>query len=204
MDLSRGAIGILGGTFDPVHYGHLAAAQEAAAVLGLDRVLFLPANDPPHKREESVTAAAQRLAMVKLAIADNPLFDLCEIELYRSGPSYTVDTLRSLRSTLPNTELYFIVGMDSLTELPGWHDPIGILDLAHVIAVHRPGWNTVDVRDLVAKIPTAASRVQVIPMPGLDLSATDLRSRIHDGRPVRYLIPDPVIGYIREHGLYRS
>ncbi|MBM2810361.1 MAG: nadD [Chloroflexi bacterium] len=203
MDVSR-AIGVLGGTFDPVHYGHLAAAQEAAMVLSLDRVLFLPANDPPHKRDEPVTAAANRAAMVRLAIADNPLFEICEIELERPGPSYTVDSLRTLHARLPDIEIYFIVGMDSLADLPTWHDPMGILELACIAAIYRPGSKPVDLKIMAKEVPGAESRVRLIATPGLDIASTDLRARLRDGnRPVRYLLPDAVIEYIEANGLYR-
>ncbi len=196
-------VGILGGTFDPLHDGHLVAANEAAWELGLERVLFMPAGNPPHKQDEVVTSAEHRVAMVRLAIADNPRFELCTIELERSGPSYTVDTLRELRAREPAIEPYFIIGMDSLADLPSWHDPGGILKLAHLVAMHRAGWDVVDVKQLDRVVPGAASRVKILRIPGLDIASTDLRERIAAGRPVRYLMPDPVIAYIEEHRLYR-
>ncbi len=196
-------VGIFGGTFDPLHDCQLVAANEAAWELGLNRVLFMPARNPPHKQGEVVTPAEDRVAMVRLAIADNPRFQLCTIELERTGPSYTVDTLRELRAREPVMEPYFIIGMDSLADLPNWHDPGGILDLAHIVAVHRTGWEVVDVKKLDRVVPGAASRVTILRIPGLDIASTDLRERIATGRPVRYLIPDPVIAYIEAHRLFR-
>jgi nicotinate-nucleotide adenylyltransferase len=196
--------GIFGGTFDPLHDGHLVAANEAAWQLDLDKVLFLPSANPPHKQDERVTSAEDRVAMVRLAIVGNPRFELCTLEIERGGLSYTVDTLRELRSVLPETELYFIVGMDSLADLPIWYRPDEVLRLARVVAVHRAGWKVVDVDQLDQRLPGAKERVNILPIPGLDISSTDLRERIAAGRPVRYLIPDPVIAYIEEHQLFRD
>ena len=197
-------IGVIGGTFDPIHYGHLVAAQECAAVLGCEKVLFVPAHEPPHKLEEIVTAATHRAAMVEIAIADNPRFVLSTVELDRGGVSYTVDTLRTLREELGGAELHFIVGIDALLDLPGWHDPAGILRTAFVAAVSRPGYPEVDFGVLEQIMPGATHRVRIVPMPGHDISSTDLRERLATGRPVRYLLPDAVIAYAAAHGLYRD
>jgi nicotinate-nucleotide adenylyltransferase len=199
----RRRIGVMGGTFDPIHYGHLVAAEECAAVLGLERVIFVPAAQPPHKLDEPVTAAAHRLAMVALAIADNPQFALSGLELERGGISFTVDTLRALRAAEPDAELSFIVGMDSLGELATWHDPAGILAAAWVAAVHRPGYPPLDLARLERDMPGATARVRIVPIPGLDISSTDLRARFAEGRPVRYLLPESVIQYTVEHHLYQ-
>jgi nicotinate-nucleotide adenylyltransferase len=203
VDVSQ-RVGILGGTFDPLHDGHLVAANEAAWQLALHHVLFLPAANPPHKQEEPVTAAEDRVAMVRLAIADNPRFALCTLEVDRGGLSYTVDTLRELHKREPGIDLYFIVGMDALADLPKWHDPAGILKVARLVAVHRAGWEAVDLNELDQRVPGAAERVHILRIPGLDISSTDLRERIAEGRPVRYLIPDPVIAYIEAHSLFRD
>jgi nicotinate-nucleotide adenylyltransferase len=197
-------LGILGGTFDPIHHGHLAAAQEVAARLALSRVILIPARQPPHKEEEPGASAEHRLAMVRLAAAGNPMFDVSTLEIDRSGPSYTVDTLRILAKERMGAELFFIVGMDSLAELPRWHDPSGILRLARLVAVHRPGVCPVSLSDLEEVIPEAAGRVQIVEIRELDISSTDIRERIRDRRPIRYLVPDAVASYIEEHGLYRD
>jgi nicotinate-nucleotide adenylyltransferase len=194
-------IGVMGGTFDPIHDGHLVAAEEAAWALDLDRVLFIPTHLPPHKQEPG-TPVEHRVAMVKAAIADNPVFELSTIEVERGGRSYTVDTLEQLHSIYPGAQFHLIVGMDSLRDLPEWHDPAGILDLARITAVHRAGWEIMDLDDLTATVPAAAGRVMILPIPGLDISSTDLRARIAAGRPIRYLMPDPVIAYITVNNLY--
>lgn len=201
MDVTR-RIGLMGGTFDPIHDGHLVAAQETASVLGLEKVLFLPTGAPPHKQNEPVTDARHRLAMVRLAIQGNPTFELSTIELERPGPSYTVDTLRQIGERYPGVELYFIVGMDSLAELPTWRDPHRLFDLARVVAVLRAGWTPVDLGWIESRLPAARGRVQVVQIPGLDISSTNLRERVAAGRPIRYLVPSAVMAYIEEHGLY--
>ena len=201
MDVIR--LGVMGGTFDPIHHGHLAAAQEAAAALTLDRVLFIPVWQPPHKTEEPWARPEDRLCMVRLAVADNPLFEVSTIEIDRGGRSYTVETLERLLELYPGALPYFIVGMDSLADLPKWHDPAGILRLARIIALHRPGWPTVDLADLSRRLPASTGRVDVVEMPGLDIAATELRERIRAGRPIRYFVPNRVAEYVQEHRLYR-
>jgi len=195
-------LGVIGGTFDPIHLAHLVAAQEAAYARGLDEVLFVPAAEPPHKRGEPVTDVRHRLAMTRLAIADNPRFRLSTIETDRGGVSYTVDTLRALAAE--GDDLCFIVGMDSLADLPAWHDPAGILALAEIAAVFRSGWERFDVNQLVAKIPSADGRIALVEMPALDISSTEIRRRVAASRPIRYFVPDAVAAYIDEHGLYRG
>ena len=202
MDLTR--LGVMGGTFDPIHHGHLAAAQEAASALHLDRVLFIPVWQPPHKLDEPAASPADRLCMVRLAVADNPLFEVSPIEMDRLGRSYTVHTLQRLVDLYPGADLYFIVGMDSLADLPKWHDPIGILERARIVALHRPGWQTVDLAELTYQLPESQGRVLLVEMPALDISSTELRERIGAGRPVRYLVPDSVASYVEERGLYRD
>ena len=196
-------IGIMGGTFDPIHDGHLVAAEEAAWTLELDRVLFIPTYFPPHKGGPEATAA-HRVGMVRAAIADNPVFELSTIEVERGGKSYTLDTLQHLRRLNPDAQFHLIVGMDSLADLASWHEPAGILRLAHIAAVHRSGWAPVDLDQLTAAVPEAAGRVMVIDIPGLDIASSDLRVRIAAGRPVRYLLPDAVIAYITVNNLYRD
>jgi nicotinate-nucleotide adenylyltransferase len=202
VDVSE-RIGIMGGTFDPIHDGHLVAAEEAAWALELDRVLFIPTAEPPHKPSATVSAA-HRVAMVRAAIADNPVFELSTIEVERGGRSYTVDTLNQLHRMYPGAQLHLIVGMDSLEDLPEWHDPAGILQQARIAAVHRTGWNVVDLAALAARIPESEGRVMIIPIPGLDIASTELRTRVASGQPIRYLMPDPVIAYITVNNLYRE
>lgn len=197
-------LGVLGGTFDPIHYGHLVAAQEAASALGLERVLFVPTRQNPLKTGGPISGVEHRLEMLRWAIEDNPGFELSAIELERPGPSYTVDTLRELQHRYEKEELFLIVGMDALADLPTWHDPGGILRVAAIVGVTRYGWNAVDLGWLEAAVPEAVGRVQVLPIPGLDISSTELRERIAAGRSIRYLVPDGVIAYIQEQRLYQG
>jgi nicotinate-nucleotide adenylyltransferase len=192
--------GLLGGTFDPPHYGHLAAAQEASARLHLDRVLFLPARQNPLKRSAPSSSADDRCAMVSLAIADNPVFELSRLDMDRPPPSYTADLLRALQAE--GRELYFIVGADILPELARWREPEEILRLARLAVVNRPGSPPSDVRALEAVVPGAAQRVDLVEMPGLAIASRELRERVRAGLPIRYLTPPAVERYIAEHRLY--
>ena len=197
-------LGLLGGTFDPPHYGHLVAAQEAACQLDLDRVLFLPARQNPLKVGEQVSSAEDRCRMVELAIADNPLFELSLADLNRPPPSYTVGLLRALRADWPSAQLFFLVGADILPELPRWHAPDELLDLAMLVAINRPGAPPPSLAELQIALPSATERVVLLQVPGVAISATDLRARVRSGQPIRYLTPEPVAAYIAQHQLYRS
>ena len=201
-------VGLLGGTFDPIHYGHLVVAEEVRAALDLADMVFIPTGQPPHKREGTVTAAEHRFAMLELAIASNPHFSISRVELDRPGPSYTVETLRLLRQQWGGqTVFYFIIGWDSLEELTTWHDPAGILEqLAYLVAVHRPGYQKEPGyrKRLENRLPEIQQRLLTMPAPQLDISATDLRLRVAEGKPVKYQIPEAVERYIVQHGLYRK
>jgi nicotinate-nucleotide adenylyltransferase len=193
-------LGLLGGTFDPPHYGHLVAAQEAAWQLHLDRVLFLPARQNPLKQDEPSSSAEDRCEMVRLAIADNPVFELSRLEMDRSPPSYTVDLLKVLHS--PDKELFFVVGADILPDLPRWRGPEEILRLARLSVVNRPGAPEPDLQALEALQPGARERVDVVSIPGVAIASRELREHVRLGRPIRYLTPPAVERYIRERGLY--
>jgi nicotinate-nucleotide adenylyltransferase len=199
-------LGLLGGTFDPPHYGHLLAAQEAACRLELDRVLFLPARQNPLKQGAPSSEAHHRCEMVGLAIDDNPLFELSRLDLDRSPPSYTVDLLRTLESdaTAADRELYFLVGADILPELPRWRSPRELLRLAQLVVVNRPGWPPPDLAALEQSLPAARGRVVVLQIPGVDISARAIRARVRAGQSLRYLTPPAVERYIRATGLYRA
>jgi nicotinate-nucleotide adenylyltransferase len=194
-------LGLLGGTFDPPHYGHLVAAQEVGWQLCLDRVLFLPAGQNPLKQGEQNSPPEDRCEMVRLAIAGNPLFELSRLDLDRPPPSYTADLLRALHT--PGRTLFFIVGADILPELPRWREPGEILRLATLVVVNRPGSPPPDVRSLERLHPGAGEHVEVVHIPGVDVAARELRQRVRSGRPIRYLTPPAVERYIRERGLYR-
>jgi nicotinate-nucleotide adenylyltransferase len=198
-----GRLGVLGGTFDPVHHGHLVAAQEAWWQLGLEKVLFVPAGAPPHKRGRHISQAEHRLRMVELAIAGKPHFGTSRIDLDPHGLSYTLDMLRLLRAELgPEPTIFFIEGADSLAEILTWHEPQGILELCELAVVRRPGV-TIDLARLEAKLPGLTAKVHWFEMPWLDISSSDVRARVRQGRPVSYLVPDLVEAYFSEQGLYR-
>jgi nicotinate-nucleotide adenylyltransferase len=194
-------LGVLGGTFDPPHYGHLALAETARVQLGLARVLFVPAGDPPHKPNYPLSPAVHRAAMVQAAIADNPAFVLSRVDLDRPGPHYTVDMLALLRGMFAGAEFYFLMGGDSLAEFLTWRDPAGIVRQATLAVMERPGW-TADIHALEREIPGIREHLVWLDAPRLDLSATDLRRRVREGLPIRYLVPPAVEAYIREHCLY--
>jgi nicotinate-nucleotide adenylyltransferase len=193
-------LGLLGGTFDPPHYGHLVAAQEVAWQLRLHRVLFLPARQNPLKRDEPSSSAEDRCAMVRLAIADNTLLELSTLDLDRPPPSYTVDLLKGLHT--PHTELFFVVGADILPELPRWRGPDEILRLARLCVVNRPGAHEPDLDALEMLQPGARERVDVVQIPGVAIASRELRERVRSRLPIRYLTPPAVERYIRERGLY--
>ena len=196
-------VGILGGTFDPIHNGHLVAAGEARQQLGLDRVLFVPAGHPPHKPRQPITPAHHRLRMIELAIAPSPCIAISRVDLDRPGPSYTADTLELLRAELgPDAQLFFIQGADLLADILTWHQPQRLIQLCHLAVVERPGVE-IDLEHLEEHLPELASRVHWVRMPGLDISSRDLRARVRDGRPISYLVPRAVEAYILEQNLYR-
>lgn len=199
-------IGILGGTFDPVHYGHLVIAEEVCAALDLAEIVFVPAGYPPHK-PGSVAAAHHRLAMLELAIAGNSRFSLSRVDLERPGPSYTAETLRLLRQQWgEQTALYFLIGWDSLEDFLTWHDPAGILEqLSYLVAVQRPGYAEESGyrASLEARLPGITQRLLVVPAPQLEISSTDLRERVAEGRPIKYQLPERVEQYIKQYNLYQ-
>jgi nicotinate-nucleotide adenylyltransferase len=200
-------IGLIGGTFDPIHYGHLAIAEEVHARLNLAEMVFILAGQPPHKPGRVITETRHRLAMLEMAIASNPHFTLSRVEVDRPGPSYLADTLRILREQWgSDTALYFLVGWDSLEELHTWYMPDAILaQLAHLVAVGRPGYTDEGERrkQLEARLPGITQRLLVVPAPQLEISSTDLRQRVAEGRPIKYQLPEAVEQYIVEHHLYR-
>ncbi len=194
-------IGVLGGTFDPPHYGHLAMAETARVQLALEKVLFVPAGQPPHKMDMVLSPARHRLAMVEAAIADNPAFAVSRADLDRPGPHYTVDLLRHLRRDYPGADLYFLMGADSLAELLTWRDPAGILEQARLAVMPRTGYEP-DVEALMAALPALRERLIWLDIPFIEIAATDLRRRVRVGLPIRYLVPPAVEAYIRRERLY--
>ncbi len=192
--------GVLGGTFDPVQMDHLLLAEEARLRVPLDVVTFVPAGQPWRKEGRDIAPAADRLAMVRLAIEGHDAFDVSTIELDREGPSYIVDTLEALAAG--GDELFFIMGADALVDLPHWREPQRIPELATVVVASRPGVDEGAMMAAAAAVPGLAARIVWLPMPGKGISSSDLRARARAGEPLRYLTPPAVAAYIREHGLY--
>jgi nicotinate-nucleotide adenylyltransferase len=198
-------IGVLGGTFDPVHLGHLIVGEEARVRLGLDQVIFIPAGPPWLKAGQCITPAQHRLRMVELAVASNPYFRVVANEVQREGPTYTVDTLQELRRQLgKEPTLHFIVGMDSLEQFHLWKDPERLLELCRLVVVNRPGHQAVDVNTLVGRFPQAGESLRLLTVPRIEISATEVRKRVAEGISIRYLVPQAVEEYILEQGLYRN
>jgi nicotinate-nucleotide adenylyltransferase len=214
-------IGILGGTFNPIHYGHLAAAEEVRTRLGLDKVLFIPSFEPPHKQADNVPSADHRMEMVRLAVAGNPFFEASEIELKRGGRSYTIDTVETLQQLYPGGELYFITGIDSFLEIRTWHRWRDLLARCSFVVLSRPGNRFTDLlridfmqtagREFAeldqgslarAVVRFDAFTVFLEPIPLHDISSTDIRRRVKDGGSIKYLLPDAVETYIIKNKFY--
>jgi nicotinate-nucleotide adenylyltransferase len=196
-------LGVLGGTFDPPHYGHLVLAENARVQLRLGRVLFVLAGQPPHKPGSPITPACHRMAMVEAVIAGHPIFALSRVDLDRPGPHYTVDMLVLLQQEYPGAELFLLIGGDSLAQFLTWRDPAGIVRQARLAVMRRPGWEA-DLEALERAVPGLRERLAWLDAPYLDIAASDLRRRVRDGLPIRYLVPPPVENYVRAHGLYGS
>lgn len=194
---------MLGGTFDPIHIGHLAIAEDVRVALQAERVLFVPAAQQPFKAGYCHSSAADRLRMVELAIANNPAFAVSDRELRRGGISYSVDTVAEIRAETPQTEIYFIVGADAAEGLPRWRNIDRLLTLCSFVIVQRPGY-TLDIAQLRAELNTTPDRIIMIDGPAFDISASELRERLQTNRPARYHLPPAVWRYIQQHGLYRE
>ena len=196
-------IGVMGGTFDPIHNGHLLMAEEARGRLSLAVVLFVPAGQPWLKLDTPISAAEHRVQMVHLAIADKPYFELATMEVERPGPSYTVDTIAELRGKLgAGNELFFILGWDSLAELPQWHEPSRLIEMCKLVVVPRPGYSRPNLKKLEASIPGLSQRVMIMEKPHVDISASAIRQRVANSLSVHHLVPQPVNKYIKQHRLY--
>lgn len=199
-------VGIMGGTFDPIHYGHLVTAEIARTEYSLDTVVFVPSGNPPHKKGYPVTPAEDRYMMTVLATITNPNFEVSRIEVDRPGPSYTIDTLKAFRELYgPDAELFFITGADATLEIFTWRDTPSLLKLCNFIAATRPGYDIERLECMVEEIRKYThNSVHIMEVPALAISSTDIRRRVREGRPIRYLLPDTVASYIAKSGLYRS
>lgn len=191
----RARIGVMGGTFDPIHHGHLVAASEVAQSFDLDEVIFVPTGQPWQKSD--VSAAEHRYLMTVIATASNPRFAVSRVDIDRGGPTYTIDTLRDIQKANPDADLFFITGADAITQILGWKNATELFSLAHFVAVSRPGHELT-----VSGLPR--ENVSLLEVPALSISSTDCRTRVNRGYPVWYLVPDGVVQYISKYHLYRS
>lgn len=207
-DSTARRIGLFGGSFDPVHHGHLIAARAVAEQLRLSRVVLIPASTPPHKREARLSPPQHRVAMLRLAIEGDPLFDVDECELHRPGPSYTIETVRTIQATWGRgAELFWIVGADALGELASWHRIAELVDLIPLVFAARPGVSEPDLGRLTELIGEERCRTLLnarCPTPAIEISASAIRARAARGLPIRYLTPPQVAEYIQQNGLYRT
>ncbi len=202
--MAREQIGIFGGTFDPPHLGHLILASEAYSQLKLDRLLWILTPDPPHKQEQVISSVEDRLAMVKLAIEDNPKFELSRVELDRPGPHYTLDTVETIAEEYPEADITPIIGGDSLRDLPTWHKPKELLYASHWVGVMRRPGEEPNLDALERTLPGISSKVHYVDAPLLEIASREIRSRVAEGRPYRYYLPTQVYEYINEHHLYQQ
>jgi nicotinate-nucleotide adenylyltransferase len=193
---ARRKLAVFGGTFDPPHIGHLIAAQDAHVALGLDRVLFIPAASPPHKRRPDLSPAALRMAMVEAAIGRDDRFEAGDLELRRNGPSYTVDTLRELRASAPESALFLLIGADQYRDLHAWREPDAIATLAKLVVLHRAG-------ESYRVVDRAPAPYRDVAVTRIDVTSTEVRRRVRAGQPIRYLVPRGVEEIIDREGLYR-
>ena len=197
-------IGLMGGTFDPIHFGHLYIAEETRVYCGLEKVVFVPNNQPAQRDGKTASAGAEaRFEMTKLAIADNPYFEISRVEVDRPGPSYLFDTLSHFREELgPGSEMHFIMGADSMRDLPTWYRSAELFELCRFVAAARPGF---DLKQIAERFTAQQrERIKFLEMPGLHIASSDLRMRVQNGWPIRYLVPDIVERAIAERGLYRG
>ena len=195
-------VGIFGGTFDPIHIGHLVVAEEARYKLGLDKVVFLPAGLPWFKNDRLITDGRKRLEMIKLGIKDNPNFEVSDIELNRDGPTYSVESIPALREQHGGAELYFLLGMDALKDIYKWEQPGRIIEMCRVVGLTRPGHMDIDWAEIDSSIPGASQKIQTIEVSRIEVSSSDIRMMVANDMSIRFLVPDAVISYIAKHGLY--
>ena len=197
-------IGLFGGTFDPPHLGHLILASEAQTQLELNRLLWILTPEPPHKQERLITSVEDRLAMVQLAIADNKSFELSRIELDRPGPHYTLDTINLIAEQNPGADIVPIIGGDSLHDLPKWHEPQKLVYACHWIGVMRRPYKESNLDELESQLPGIRSKIHYVDAPLLEIASREIRSRIAEGKSVRYYLPSSVYEYINQHHLYQQ
>lgn len=199
-------LGLMGGTFDPIHFGHLVTAEAALETFNLDRVLFIPSGNPPHKKDYPVSDAKHRFLMTFLAVATNPYFDISTIEIQRPGYSYAIDTVKEIRQICGNdTEIFFITGADAIMEILTWKNVDKLMELCQFIAATRPGTNLEELGNFIKQLPeNLRTRIHVMEIPVLAISSTDIRRRVANGKSIKYLLPESVEQYIMKNKLYRD
>ena len=204
--MKTASLAVMGGTFDPIHYGHLVAAEAVRETMEMDRILFIPSGQPPHKRGRHVSSAEDRYQMTQLATKSNPFFEASRLEIDRGGNTYTVDTMTQLKEQYPDTKLWFITGADAFQEILSWKTPERLMELCHFVVVTRPGYEEALSGDeaLSAFIQAHRERICFLTVPAMEISSSDLRERIHTGRTIRYFLPAEVEAYIYAHGLYEE
>lgn len=198
-------LGLMGGTFDPIHYGHLVTAEGARYEMGLEKVIFIPAGRPPHKPNYHITEPWRRYTMTGLAIASNPFFQASPLEVDRPGPSYTIDTVQAISRLYPEAQIYFITGADAVLEILTWKNVEQLLTLCRFIAATRPGYQLDELWKKLGRVSGCLKQnIFCMEVPALAISSTDIRRRVREGRPIKYLLPEPVEDYITKNDLYRQ
>ncbi|MGI6226889.1 MAG: nicotinate-nucleotide adenylyltransferase [Peptococcales bacterium] len=206
MSLSKKAIGIMGGTFDPIHYGHLVTAEAVRSEFDLEKVYFVPSGNPPHKNPDLITDSQHRYLMTVLSITTNKYFETSQIEIHRTGKSYAYDTVKIFRENFPNHVIYFITGADAIKEILTWHRVEELLDMCYFVAATRPGYDLEDLKKEELKVlpQEYLERITIIEVPAMAISSTDIKRRVREGKPIKYLLPEAVEHYIYKKGLYKE
>jgi nicotinate-nucleotide adenylyltransferase len=195
-------LGIMGGTFDPIHYGHLLAAEEARFEFNLEKIIFVPSGHPPHKNEKEITPFQHRYLMTSLAISTNPYFEVSSIEIEREGPSYAIDTINIFKNKYPNTNIFFITGADAIRQIITWHKAEELPKVCNFIAVSRPGYKLKEI-NAELKNKFFFENIFSLEIPGLSISSTEIRNRVKNKKPIKYLLPEVVENYIYQNNLYK-
>lgn len=200
----RKAIGIMGGTFDPIHYGHLVIAEAVRSKYNMDKVIFVPSGHPPHKNNELVSNSMDRYKMTELATKTNRYFEMSSIEIDRPGKSYTYDTIKDFQKKFPDYDLFFITGADAIKEITTWHRYQELLDICHFVAATRPGYTLDNLKNKELNMLTASQlkNIDIVEVPGIDVSSTDIKRRVNLKQPIKYLLPEIVEEYINKNELY--
>jgi nicotinate-nucleotide adenylyltransferase len=203
--MSLKKIAVMGGTFDPVHYGHLASAETVRSIFEFDKIIFIPSGSPPHKINKDVTDPQKRYLMTSYAIAPNANFDISKIEVESVGNSYTIDTVRKIKESVSGAEIYFITGADAVLEIMSWHHSEELLQMCGFIAITRPGYNADKLKSQIEYLKKEKSAdISLLEVPALAISSTDIRNRVKNGVSIKYLVPDSVENFIYKYNLYRG